>query len=320
MSRLQKILSLALAAQLLVLLLLGSPWTAGSTPAAKSMLLPELASFEPSVIEIEGEQSTLRLDREGQTWRIEAASGYPADAAKVGKLLDDLKQAEVRRPVVSGARYHAALHVTHEEHERKLRLAGGSGEPSVELFVGTSPNYGINHVRRGDRDEVYEVKGLSPWDMRPEASSWIETRLVDVEPDRVRALSLSNAHGAFELRRGDDGAFTLASGGSPGAALDGSAVDGFVGSLTGLRMSEPAGRVEGGADHGLAAPAGRLSLVYDADGVSKTFELAIGGAAEGGDKRYARVAGSEFAVLLGKWDADRVLDKKLSDLLVAKSP
>ena len=318
MTRTQKILALALATQLLLLLLLWSPWTAGSTPTAKSVLLPELASFEPSAIEIEGEQSTLRLDREGQTWRIEAAGGYPADAAKVDKLLADLKQVEVRRPVVSGARYHAALHVTAEEHERKLRLSGASGEPSVELFVGTSPNYGINHVRRSDRDEVYEVKGLSPWDMRPEPSSWIETRLVDVEPDRVRAITVSNGHGAFELRRGDDGAFTLASGGSPGAALDHAAVDGFVGSLTGLRMSEPAGRAEGGADYGLASPAGRVSLVYDADGAPKTFELAIGGAAEGGDKRYARVGGSEFAVLLGKWDAERVLDKKLSDLLVAK--
>ena len=316
MSRTQSMLSVALAAQLVLLLLLVSPWSAGSTAAAKSVLLPELASFEPSKIEIEGEKESLLLDREGETWRIDAAGGYPADGAKVTKLLADLKQIEVRRPVVSGRRYHAALHVTDAEHERMLRLSGAAGEPSVELFVGTSPNYGINHVRRADRDEVYEVKGLSPWDMRPEAGSWIDTRLADVEADHVRSLSLANAHGTFELRRGDDGAFTVASGASPGAALDRAAVDGFVGSLTSLRMSEPAGRAEGGTDYGLAAPAGRLSLVYDADGASKTFELAIGGAAEGGEKRYARVAGSDFAVLLAKWDAERVLNEKLSDLLV----
>ena len=318
MSRTQSILSVALAAQLLVLLVSWSPWTSGSTTVAKSALLPELASFEPSSIEIEGEKESLRLDREGETWRIEAVDGYPADGAKVGKLLADLKQIEVRRPVVSGARYHAALHVTDAEHERKLRLSGASGEPSVELFVGTSPNYGINHVRRGDRDEVYEVKGLSPWDMRPEASSWIDTRLVDVEPDRVRSIALTNEHGAFELRRGDDGAFTLAAGGASGAALDAAAVDGFVSSVTSLRMSEPAGRAAGGAEQGLAAPAGRLSMVYDADGASKTFELAIGGATESGEKRYARVAGSDFAVLLAKWDAERVLDEKLADLLAKK--
>jgi len=56
MSRTQSMLSVALAAQLVLLLLLVSPWTAGSTPAAKSVLLPELASFEPSKIEIEGEK------------------------------------------------------------------------------------------------------------------------------------------------------------------------------------------------------------------------------------------------------------------------
>jgi hypothetical protein len=86
---------------------------------------------------------------------------YPVDGAKVQKLLEDLKQIEVRRAVVSGSRYHAALRVTDAEHERRLRIFGAAGEePSVELFVGTSPNYGINHVRRADRDEVYE-QGLA---------------------------------------------------------------------------------------------------------------------------------------------------------------
>jgi len=320
MNRTQSILALLLGVQLLLLLVLWSPFTSGSAASATTVLLPELESFAPTKIEIEGGDESLVLGRKEQTWSIGEAGGYPADGAKVQKLLDELEQLEVRRPVVSSARYHEALRVTSEQHERKLRLFDADGtSPRVELYVGTSPNYGINHVRRSDRDEVYEVKGLSPWDMRPEASSWIETRLLDLEPDRVRSLSLSNGHGAFELRRGDDGGFTLVAGGSANAELDRAAVDSFVSSLTSLRLSEPAGRADGGADYGLAAPAGRVELVYEAEqGASKTFDLALGAEAEGGEKRYARVAGSEFAVILGKWDADRVLDKKVSDLLVAK--
>jgi hypothetical protein len=323
MSRTQWILAVLLGSQALLLLLVASPWSSGSGSAPAAALLPELQSFVPARIEISGGEEKLALARDEGTWRIEQAGGYPVDETKIEALLDKLEKAEVRRPVVRSSRYHEALRVTPEEHERDLRIWDGeSGDPRVELFVGSSPNYGVNHVRRADRDEVYEVEGLSPWDMRPEASSWLETRLVDVEPDRVRSLALTNAHGTFELARGEGGRWSLASGGSPGAELDDSSVETFVRSIGSLRLSEPAGRADAAKtkEYGLDQPAGRVDLALEPqEGESASFGLTIGGEVAGDDgRRYARVSGSDFAVILARWDAERVLDKKVADLLASK--
>jgi len=319
MSRTQSILALLLAVQVVLLLLIAAPWSSGSASPTAATLLPELQSFAPTKIEISGgDDQTIDLERVDDAWTIEQAGGYPADTTKIDGLLDKLENLEVRRPVVRSSRYHEALGVTPKQHERELRIWDGESDtPRVELFVGKSSNYGINNVRRADRDEVFEVAGLSPWDMRPEAVSWIQTQLVDVQPDQIRSLTLTNRHGTFELSRDEAGTWSVTKGQAPGAQLDDASVESFVRSMGSMRLSEPAGRVGGDKPFGLDDPAARLDLVYQPqEGQSGAFELSVGAEVDANSgKRYARVAGSDFAVVLSKFDADKILDKKLADLV-----
>jgi len=320
MNRTQWTLTGLLLFQFLLLLLIAAPWSSGSGASGPMLLLPALESFTPARIEISSVDDSLVLDREQDGWRIEQADGYPAEESMVDQLLDSLGQLQVRRPVVTSSRYHEALKVTADENERRLRIwESGEDDPRIDLFLGSSPNYGVNHVRVAGEDNVYEVRGLSPWDMRADMSSWIDKKLVDVAAESVVSLKLRNEHGVIELSRGEDGAWTAVPADSAAAiALDSSKVDSFVRALGSLRFSEPAGRIDGGQGLGFDSPAAELEMAYGLDGeASGVVELVVGGEADpDSGTRYASRAGSEFGVILSKWDADRLVDKKLDDLLV----
>jgi hypothetical protein len=317
MSRTQTILVGTLVVQLVLLLVVIAPWASDDASRSYRPLLPELESFTPQRIEIDDGEESLVLDRDGDAWRIEQAEGYPADTAKVDKLIEDLEEIEVRRPVVTGSRYHDALKVAADDNERRLRIWGpDEDEPEAELLIGTSPNYGVQHVRRADEDSVYEVRGLSPWDLTAEVGSWADRQLVEVEAADVSALTLVNPNGRIELMRNEQGQWMAA---GIDEDVDTEKVDRFLGSIAGLRLSEPAGRATDLAAYGLEDPAARLELIAGSGPDDKeTVTLLVGDVSdEESGKRYAIREGSGFVVVLSKWDADRLIDQQLDDLFVS---
>ena len=355
MNRAQWALTALLGVQLLLLLGTSSLFSGGSAGSGPHALLPELGSLIASRIQISGpEEESVTLERTGDGWALRDAGGYPVEPGKVEKLLDDLGQLKVRNPVVSSDRYHAALKVTDKDHERRLEIwPDGGGDPEVDLYLGSSPNYRVNHVRLGGDDRVYEARGLNTWDLRAEPGSWVDKKFVDIPFDDVEKIRLGNAHGEFELRR-QDGEWTLVS--PPPAAgrkLDSSKADSLVRSLASLWLSEPVGPADPEA-HGFGDPAATVEITYrtraetaepalteeqevDAGDPAATGEepdssvvtdapeapaggievvtLWLGSEVEDGDgKRYASRSGFDYSVTLSKYDAEKATGKKLDDL------
>jgi hypothetical protein len=317
MSRTQWILSGILAVQVL-LLIAAAPWSSETGIESARALLPELESFTPARLEIhETDERSVALERRGDTWVLGDEDGFPADRSKVDELLESLEGIEVRRPVVTQSRYHDTFKVAEDDHERRLRIWDDpNDDPEVELFVGTSPNYRVSHVRLGDDDRVYEARGLGAYDLRSDATSWVEQTFVAVPYDDVTRLGLSNEHGRLELMR-EEGAWKLvAPTGSDEKALDVPAVDSLVRSIASLRLSEPAGAVDAPA-YGLDDPTATVEITYRAgeEVAEEVLQLRVGAEVEEGDgKRYASRSGFDHAVVLSKYDADKLTDKKLADL------
>jgi hypothetical protein len=346
MNRTQWILVAALAAQVLVIALTGAPFARSGEAAASRPLLPALESFTPQRIEVlEGgernedagrtgaNERSVALRRAGEGWALENPDGYPVDGEKVTKVLTNLRELRVRRPVLTTSRYHEALEVSDNKYARRLRLWDApSGEPKVDLLLGTSPNYRTRHGRlRGD-DLVYELRGLEYYDLQPDAGSWIEKKLLDIPEGDIVGLTLRNRHGSFELQR-KDGEWVLAEPARAGNKLDRSAVESFVRSVASLWLSEPAGRVDPPAQ-GFADPAATLELRYQRIREDKgseapsgtaptpTFEtelqvasVRIGSQLGQDDKRrYASRAGFDYAAIVSEYEAEKLTEKELADL------
>ena len=129
------------------------------------------------------------------------------------------------------------MKVTDDAHERRVRIWGANDEPLADLYLGTSPNYQVSHVRRAGEDAVFEARGLSAWDLRTDEASWVRKAFVDAPADAVLSVSVQNVHGRFTLERDtaaeDEPQWRLADGVTP-RPLDDGKVDAFVQSIAGL--------------------------------------------------------------------------------------
>jgi len=310
MTRTQWILGGILLVQC-ALLALVAPWSQRSNAGTPRPFLPALEATTPGRIEIRGDEGkTLNLAREQGVWTLREADGYPADTAKVDTLLSDLKKIQVRRPVVTSSRYHATLKVTESDAERRIRIyAEGGDDPVVDLLVGSSPNYGSTNVRLAGDDAVYDVRDLRTYDIRPDAGSWIDRKLVDVAAEDVAGISIRAGSSTISLAKSGD-AWSMT---SPAGEADASKVDTWLRGVIGILASEPAGKSDK-PELGFDAPAATVELTRTKDGATDTIVLRVGAEVPGSEgQRYARRDGASHAVTLSSWDAEKLLQKKPAD-------
>lgn len=325
MSRGQLALAGLLVVQIVLIGATRGPLARSSAPGEPTALLPALESITPSKLEIFGPaDERVTLLRDGSHWTVQDAGGYPADDQKVQGLIDKLKEVKVRRPVVTSPRYHQALKVTDQEHERRVRIWDQpSGNAKTGVYLGTSPNYRITHVRREGDDRVYEVTGLGVFDVQDQASGWIKTRLIETEPAVVTKIAVENAHGRFVAEIGDQGGWQVtAPAARRGKALDRTKVEGLIRAATGLSVSEPAGALDRKAQ-GLERPSATITLTAGSppSGVSAAgnaggeVALMVGGKVAGQDnKRYVTRSGFDHAAIVYESAVDKLIGQKLDDL------
>ena len=252
MNKAHKLLGGLLLAQVALILLVRSPFSGASTGSELRPLLPALEAVTPSRMVLEGaDDASVTLTRQEEDWVLEDLDGFPVDGTKVADLLDKLRGLQIRTAVVSGSRYHGSFKVAEDEFEGRVRIWDDpASEPTVDLILGTSPNYRLMNVRRADETPVYEVRDLATYDVRAEPGSWAVKGLVDVEEDDVVSIEIVNAAGSFRLEKVDGGWTVAAPTAQASAVLDDGKVDSLVRSAASLRLADPLGSSE---SHGPSA-------------------------------------------------------------------
>ncbi len=320
MNRTQLMLGGLLLVQIVLILILYSPFSGATAGIESRPLLPALEAVTPSRLEIQGaDDGVLTLLKQAGEWRVDDLDGFPADGQKVDDLLRDLEQLTVRRPVVSSDRYHAAFKVTEDEHEARIRLwEEAADEPDVDLIVGSSPNFRSSHVRVAGDDAVYEVRGLSPYDVRPDSASWIDKNLVDADEARVVGLKLTNESGSFELEKQDGVWKVISPAASADRELDAGKAQALIRALSSIRLSDGAGPLDEAA-HGLAPPAATLVLRLAPDegqeGAESELTVNVGGQVEDNEsQRYITRSSFGFTGIVWESSVRQLLEKTLDEL------
>jgi hypothetical protein len=311
MSRVQSTLAGALTVQIILILIIQSPFGSAFGSTEPRPLFPALESFTASRVEVEdGEGETLAIVRDGDEWGIEEAGGYPADADKMKTLVDDLKGIQVQRPIVSSNRYHSSLKVGDKDFERHLRIWGeSSGEPEIDLYIGSSPNVGLTNVRTGGDDAVYEVGGIAAYQVRAEKAAWIKGRFLDARATQVERFMLVNAGGSFELVK-EEGNWRVVSP-STSRKLDSGKVDTFLQSVATLWVTEPAGAVDN-ATQGFDRPVASFEVRVEG---SEPVTVRVGGVVPEQDTyRYITRSGFGYAATIAESSVRTLIDEKLADL------
>jgi hypothetical protein len=326
MSRTQLALSGVLVLQLLLILVFRSPFSE-ATGAAEQR--PLLAFDEADAVHIGlggSDEEPITLEKSGENWGVAELGGFPADGEKIANLLRDLEGLTVRRPVVTSKRYHETFSVTDENNEGRVRIWSGSeDDPVVDLIVGNAPNYRTTDVRLAGEDEVYEVRGLTSYEIGSATTNWIDKDLVDVSEDQIVDLRVTNENGAYELEKRDGAWTVVAPADATERQIDGGKVEDLLRTVATLRLADAVGPREPEA-HGLASPAATVVVRWTSDGTGATgaespadlqqLTVEIGAVPEDNEsQRFVSRSGFEYTGLIWESSVKSLLEGGVDDLL-----
>jgi len=282
------------------------------TSIAPHKLVPTFESSAVTKVEVGTKpDEKLTIERDGSDWKITSADGYPADSTKVNELIRDIGMADARTAVVTSSKYHESLEVTEDKAQARVRLyQADSDKPFIDLIVGKATTGGA-HVRVAGEKEVYDVQRISPWQLRPDVTTWMQRTLTDIPPDSVEKLVVSNENGTFELEKKDSDWLVVTPEESKGRSCNADKVDPIVRAVASLTAAGPGGRLDP-AKQGLGDGATTVTLTHHA----ATTTVRIGGPVP--DKNgQVYVTRDGFGFAATQWDSSlgSVRNAKLEELL-----
>jgi len=230
---------------------------------------------------------------------------------KIDGLLDDLKTLQVRRPVVSSGRYHSTFKVADDEYEGRVTVfSDESGSPAVDLILGNSPNYRITHVRRQGEPNVYEARGIAPYDVSTDSGAWIEKQLVDVDEEAITGIAVKNPEGGFELTRAEDGVWIVSAPASQAELeLDQEKVLSLIRTAGSIRVEKPVVPADP-AGQGL----GETEVTLTVEGAAPITVQVGSKITDNDSQRYIGKRGFDFAATVWDSSISKVVEQKLADL------
>ncbi|MDB6084998.1 MAG: hypothetical protein JWN43_2879 [Gammaproteobacteria bacterium] len=169
---------------------------------------------------------TLTVHKTGTQWSVAERADYPADVAKLRRLLLSLRDARIVEEKTSDPARFAVIGVEDPVDPgaagTEVTVVTPSGQQS--LIVGKMVGAG-NFVRRAGENRSYSVEPAIAVETRPR--DWIDARLIDVPAAQIQRIEVKPATGAaYALQRlsPSDDSFKLDGVPAGRKALDGRAL------------------------------------------------------------------------------------------------
>jgi hypothetical protein len=275
-SRKLLILAVVAIAVLTAALLLSGRKTSSEGEAAGA-LYPDLKKELDAVTAIRifkaGDVQAAEIARKDTQWVVTERSGFPANTAKVNKLLIALGDTKPVEEKTSNPENYAALGVEDVKGATatgtRIELQGTKAP--VNLIVGKSAGARGAYVRRAGEapswliDQNIEVPGTP--------GEWLRTSIVDISADRIQSATVTTAgakpYTVEKNARADADFKTNAV--PKGKEADQYALNAFASALSSLNLSDvrPAKELESGKPAGHATFRTFDGLVADLDGWEK---------------------------------------------------
>jgi hypothetical protein len=168
-------------------------------------LLPTLASEMNTVTSLSvlkgGPTPVVTVHKQGEQWTVAERANYPADVAKLRKLLLALSDAKIREEKTSDPANYSVIGVEDPTKPgatgTQIELIAKAGKHDV--IVGKPVEQG-NFVRRvGEKSSYIVEPGIS---LEAEPRYWIDTRLLDISADKIQSIQFKPETGpAYTVRR-----------------------------------------------------------------------------------------------------------------------
>lgn len=282
-------------------------WLYWPRPAqtAAGPLLPDLAAAQVTGVTVEDNTNRVELAQQEGQWALASGGDFPANSLSVTSFISAVLAVDTGRLVATAPASHVRLRVSDADFVRRVTLATANGEQVV--YIGTSPNAGTVHVRAGGSDNVYLTDGALAGAARTDLAGWIDTTYVSLDPASVQQVTVTNANGALELVRGEDGEWTL-TGLAPGETLDATALQTLASRVASISLTAPLGTTEQ-PGFGMDTPAAVVSAVIsDTAAAPRTVTLTLGAQDAANSSYVAKSSASDYFVRVAGFQVQEFVD------------
>ena len=160
----------------------------GPAQPGKGPLLAFMAADVNEVLLEDGEGHHLALKKDKERWLLPEAGSFPADAAKVQGLIDQLAGLQRGWPEATTAEAATRFKVAPDRYVRKLNLLK-DGTAQAIVYFGTSP--GLRKIYlRADNDPEIQTLVLSQHELEVTTDNWIDTRILHLKPEQIKRVEL----------------------------------------------------------------------------------------------------------------------------------
>lgn len=193
----QRLLILLVA---VVVVVAGAFWLASlRNPARESAtagkVLPALAGELNAITQVRivtaGDKNAVTLERDEDLWKVAERGGYPADTAKLRKLLIDLGELKVVEEKTANPENYAKLGVedTAAANATSVRVDVQGPKAPASLIVGRSSDGGASYVRIAGEAKSLLVKPQLSVERAP--ANWLDRAIADIPVERVQRVRVS---------------------------------------------------------------------------------------------------------------------------------
>lgn len=272
-NRLLQILAGLLVVQLILVGIMYFP--KGKPAATGAPLLGGVTVDDITAITVtDAKGKTISLEKQGDSWVLPTADNYPADDARVGKILDKLTAIKTDRLITKTADSHKRLEVAADKFQRKVELTTTGGEART-VFIGSSAGVKATHVRLDGNPETYLTGELSNWDVPADASGWVKPDFYSVNKDNITAVTIKNATGTLEFSKDSNGNWTLMGLGTD-EKLDTAKVNAMLNNASKINLNRPIGKTADPA-LGMDDPSAMVTVTLQGEsGAAETVTLTFG--------------------------------------------
>jgi hypothetical protein len=199
----------------------------GSHDTQGTLLFPTLAAQVNTVSEVSVRKGSatpvLNVRKQGETWSVAERANYPADVAKLRRLLLSLTDAKIVEEKTSNPTSYPVIGVEDplkpDASGAEITLTAADGKHTV--IVGKSAPDGT-YVRRAGEEKSYSVSpGIS---VDAEPRFWIDTKLLDLNAADIQKIDVKLAGApAYAIHRPAPAAVAVTPPATPASAASAAA-------------------------------------------------------------------------------------------------
>jgi hypothetical protein len=264
-------------------------------PKIEKDAIDELAFAAP-------DKGSVRLVKQGDTWRLAEPLDALADQEAVGNALTKLSEIEQSGIAATKAKNHVRLEVDAQKGTHVVAKSGG--KVVLDAWVGVY-QAGNSMLRLEGQEPVVTVRGSIRYAFAKQVREWRDRKVNEIPTESIKQITFVNKSGTLQFaREGDDWKQITAKREKPIAPLDLSKVKGIVGtasSLTAVDFAEPGVTPE---QVGLGEDAATATLDVEDDSGKRQIVYRIGAQKE--QSYYLQKQGVDTVYLVSQWIGGRL--------------